>query len=230
MGMDLYQYLRGLKNDILINNRVDKGRRGMEGITISEKYAGDFATPEQIVGKFDNENAWETCMTIANQWAWKPNDVIKSKNECIQTLLSTVGGDGNLLFNVGPMMDGRIEQRQIDRLKEIGDWLKINGAAVYGTRGGPYLPTDHMVSTRKDNKIYLHVFDRQEASLTLPFPKGIKIKKAYFLKDGSPLQMDRDKSSITLSLPETMPDAEASVIVLELKRSALDIDIMTGMN
>lgn len=230
MGMDLYKYVRSLKDDILINNRVDKGRRGMEGITISKEYAGDFATPEQQVGKFDNENAWETCMTIADQWAWKPNDAMKSKKECIHTLLRTVGGDGNLLFNVGPMMDGRMEQRQIHRLKEMGDWLKINGTAVYGTRGGPYLPTDQMVSTRKENKIYLHLFESPAAPLSLPFPKDKKIKKAYFLENGDPIRIDRGKSSITLKLPETMPDTDASVIVLELNRSALDIDLMKGYN
>ena len=71
MGMDLYSYLRGLKDDLLINNRVDKGRQGMEGTTKSNIFAGDFATPEQRVGSFDDKNAWETCMTIAKQWAWK---------------------------------------------------------------------------------------------------------------------------------------------------------------
>ena len=226
MGMDLYKYVRGLKGDILINNRVDKGRRGMEGITVSKKYAGDFATPEQQVGKFDHENAWETCMTIADQWAWKPNDTMKSKKECIQTLLRTVGGDGNLLFNVGPMMDGRIEQRQIDRLKEMGEWLEINGAAVYGTRGGPYLPTDNMVSTRKDNTIFLHLFEKPENQLTLPLAKGIKIRKAYLLKNGEPLQISRDRSSVTIKLPETMPDGDATVIAMELNRSALDIELI----
>src|SRR5690606_2581784 len=115
------------------------------------------------------------------QWAWKPNDKLKSKKECIQTLLQTVGGDGNLLFNVGPMLDGRIEQRQIDRLKEMGEWLNTNGDAVYGTRGGPYLPTEIMVSTRKGSKIYLSLFKRAEGDLILPFPKNMKIKNIYFL-------------------------------------------------
>ena len=110
----------------------------MEGTTKSNIFAGDYATPEQRIGKFDNKNAWETCMTIGTQWSWKPNDKLKSKEECIHTLLQTVGGDGNLLFNVGPMPDGRMEQRQVNRLKEIGDWLKINGEAVYGTRGCAY--------------------------------------------------------------------------------------------
>ena len=169
-------------------------------------------------------------MTIATQWAWKANDKIKSKKECIQTLLQTVGGDGNLLFNVGPMADGRIEKRQVDRLKEIGDWLNINGEAVYGTRGGPYLPTNYMVSTRKGNKIYLHLFNAPKANLTLPFPKGVKIKNAYFLQDGQVVKIDKNKSSIIINLPESLPDVVASVVVLELDKLAMEIDVWQRIN
>ncbi|MFK5974180.1 MAG: alpha-L-fucosidase [Flavobacteriaceae bacterium] len=230
MGMDLYQYVRGLKDDILINNRVDKGREGMSGTTKSAQFAGDYATPEQEVGKFDNKNTWETCMTIGEQWAWKANDKMKSKKECIQTLLQTVGGDGNLLFNVGPMADGRIEQRQIDRLKEMGDWLNINGESVYETHGGPYLPTKRMVSTHKDNKIYLHLFNGENKSITLPFVKGIKIKKAYFLDGNTSVQVDQGRESFTINLPEILPDDIASVIVLELNKQAQIIDVIQRIN
>lgn len=226
MGMDLYSYLRGLKDNLLINNRVDKGREGMEGTTKSNIFAGDFATPEQRVGSFDNKNAWETCMTIANQWAWKANDKVKSKKECIHTLLQTVGGDGNLLFNVGPMADGRMEQRQIERLKEMGDWLAINGEAVYGTRGGPYQPTSYMVSTKKSNKIYLHLLNHPGKNLTLPFPKAIKINKAYFLDGNVQVSLNQDKASFNLNLPDSLPDEIASVVVLELNKPAADIEVI----
>lgn len=229
MGMDLYKYVRSLKDDIIINNRVDKGRKGMEDVTIDKKFAGDFATPEQQVGKFDNINAWETCMTIAQQWAWKPNDILKSKKECIETLLQTVGGDGNLLFNIGPMLDGRIEQRQKDRLKDIGDWLKSNGEAIYGTRGGPYKPLRNMVSTHKENKIYLHLFEDYKGPLHLPFPKTVKINKAFVLKDNLPLQIARDGSSLTIELPEAIPSFEPIVVVLELKRTVPEMDVFTKL-
>ena len=226
MGTDMYAYLRGLNDNILINNRVDKGREGMEDKSRSATFAGDFATPEQEVGAFDNTYAWETCMTIGEQWAWKPNDKLKSKKECIHTLLQTIGGDGNLLFNVGPMPDGRIEDRQLVILKEMGQWLSINGEAVYGTRGGPYLPSAKMVSTRKENKIYLHLLDKPGKKLVLPLQAGIAVKSVSFLQDGSPLQFTRDEESITLMLPGKLPDEVATVIELILDRPASEIDLI----
>jgi len=228
MGMEMYAYLRGIKEDILINNRVDKGRIDWGDSLRSGIYAGDFATPEQTIGAFDNESPWETCMTIATQWAWKPNDKLKSKKECIHTLLQTIGGDGNLLFNVGPMMDGRIEQRQIDRLKEMGDWISVNQEAVYGTRGGPYLPTERMVSTHKDNKIYLHLLENPGDELKLPLEKGIKITGAYFLDGNKSVGVNREKESFTLTLPGVMPDETATVIALELDRPATKLKFSNG--
>ncbi|MDY7394513.1 alpha-L-fucosidase [Aureibaculum sp. 2210JD6-5] len=223
MGMDLYAYLRGLDDELLINNRVDKGREGMAGITKSYKYAGDYATPEQEIGKFDIENAWESCITIANQWAWKPNDKLKTTQQCIQTLVQTVGGDGNLLLNVGPMHDGRIEQRQIDRLKEIGDWLKVNGDAIYGTRGGPYLPTVNYVSTHKNNTIFIHLLKKPEDQLKLKLPKGYKVKKAYFLDDNVALDYSVKKRVLNILLPENLPNAHVSVIALEMNKPLVDL-------
>lgn len=224
MGMDMYAYLRGLKEDILINNRVDKGREGMEDKSRDPRYAGDFATPEQSIGNFDNLYAWETCMTIGNQWAWKPNETLKSKEECIHTLLHTIGGDGNLLFNVGPMPDGRMEPRQVQLLEEMGEWISINQDAVYGTRGGPYMPTKEMVSTHKENRIYLHLLVHPGTTLTLPLQKEFLITSASFLEGGSAIELKRKKESYSLTLPESLPDETATVIVLKLDKPANQIE------
>ncbi len=224
MGMDMYAYLRSLKDDLLINNRVDKGRAGMEDNSRDSRYAGDFATPEQNIGDFDNQYAWETCMTIGKQWAWKPDETLKSKKECIHTLLYTIGGDGNLLFNVGPMPDGRMDPRQIDRLKEMGRWISMNQEAVYGTRGGPYLPTKRMVSTHKGNRVYLHLLKYPGKKLTLPLEKEIRIKAASYLVDGTPIKLKRNSDGYTLTLPGSLPDKTATVIVLELYNPASEIE------
>jgi len=223
MGMDLYAYLRGLKNDLLINNRVDKGRRGMSGITAdTAKFAGDYDTPEQEIGKLNLERPWESCITIGRQWAWKPNDELKSKKELLKTLLQTAGGDGNLLLNVGPMPDGRIEKRQKTLLAQMGQWLNVHGEAVYGTRGGPYQPTDYLASTRRENKIYLHLLDPDKTQFSLPFPGDVKITSASLLHNGQAVSFDSDGPGLKLRLP---PSAtyDFRVIVLELDEDAMHI-------
>ena len=212
MGMELYAHARGLRDDILINNRVDKGRSGMQGMTKGDEFAGDFGTPEQEIGGFNNDLAWESCITIGKQWAWKPDDQLKSVSECIHTLIKTVGGDGNLLLNVGPMPDGRIEPRQVEVLQEIGDWLDVNGEAIYGTRGGPWLPTNAWASTNKGKKVYLHVMATETRLLQLPLLDGLKIKKAKIIGGGE--VKVAIEGSILLTLPDILPSDYANVIEL----------------
>ena len=157
-GDELYNFLLEKQPSLIINNRISKGRHGMAGTTKQSKHnPGDYDTPEQQIGGFNRDRLWETCMTICNQWAWKPNDTMKSKKQCIQTLLQTVGGDGNLLFNVGPTPEGIIEERQVKRLKEMGDWIKQYNGTIYGTRGGPYMPAKWGAATCIDDKINLFV-------------------------------------------------------------------------
>ncbi|NOY59371.1 MAG: alpha-L-fucosidase [Calditrichaeota bacterium] len=221
-GMDLYRYARGLRDDILINNRVDKGRKDMQGMTLSQKFAGDFGTPEQRVGAFEIERPWESCITICRQWAWKPNDRMKSLRECIQTLAKTAGGGGNLLLNVSPMLDGRIEQRQIDRLRGMGEWLKKNGESIYGTQGGPFKPTDWMVSTRKGNQIFIHLFNWPGKELVLPELSGCQILSAR-LMGGREMKIMHRNGQIAIQLPPDPVDENDTVIVLKLDKESATI-------
>jgi alpha-L-fucosidase len=226
MGQDLYQYLKGLNENILINNRVDKGRKGMEGITISNKYAGDFATPEQQIGTYDIENPWESCITICRQWAWKPNDEMKSLEECLFTLLKTVGGGGNLLLNVGPMPDGRIEPRQAERLKEMGVWLGKYGESVYGTTGGPYKPTDWLTSTRKGNAIYITLLNYNESSLELPFPFETEIESCRLLEGGN-LVFNKSNEVLNIELPKNLTGELTTVLKINIGNDAINLETIS---
>lgn len=223
-GAELYTFLKKLDPKVIINNRIGASQ-GSDHPNLSPSILGDYATPEQKIGDLNMNNPWETCMTICNQWAWKPNDQMKTIKTCIQTLAKTSGGNGNLLFNVGPMLDGRIEQRQIDRLKEMGDWLKIYGESIYGTKGGPFKPNEVFAATRKGNKLYIHVFERKTADLILPALPGVKVNKAYLLKGGSISQRQDNNGVITLQLPAQLPNADDSVIVLELNTNAENLAI-----
>jgi alpha-L-fucosidase len=224
MGADVYRYIKTLSPGVVINNRLGKGTHKTMGPDI----VGDYATPEQVIGKMNLDSPWESCITICNQWAWKANDKMKSLKQCIQTLASTAGGNGNLLFNVGPMMDGRIEKRQVDRLKEIGDWLKVNGNAFYGTKAGPYMPDSIMAATRKGNKINLLLFQTKSTQFVVPAVEGRKVIKASFM-NGMGIEFKQNATTITLMLPAIMPDPNCSVIVLEMDAEVENIPLIKNI-
>ncbi|HEY3265891.1 MAG TPA: alpha-L-fucosidase [Armatimonadota bacterium] len=208
-GKDLEQYLHELQPDLIINDRIGKGRAGL---------AGDYATPEQTIGRFNRAAPWESCITICQQWAWKPNDAMKPLSECIRTLATCAGGDGNLLLNVGPTPEGEIEPRQVDRLKELGAWLRKYGKSIYGTRGGPFLPSGDGVATCKGNTVYLHIFQWPGETLTLS-PLPAKVLRASSLTGGKCAVRQTD-AGIELSVDSSRRDAIDTIIALELSSSA----------
>ena len=165
-------------------------------------------------GNYDVDQPWESCITICNQWSWKPDDKLKSLDECLSTLIKTVGGGGNLLLNVGPMPDGRIEPRQAERLREIGQWLSKNGEAIYGTKGGPYKPTNSIASTRKDNAIYIHLINFRGKELSLPFPFDAKVIECSWL-NGEKLPVTQKGDSVIIDLKNS-PGESINVVKISL--------------
>ena len=195
MAVDMYAFIKKIDPNVIINNRLGKTSHKV----LTPETVGDYATPEQEIGQINMRDPWESCITICQQWAWKPNDEMKSLKECIYTLSRTAGGNGNLLLNIGPMHDGRIEKRQIERLKQIGSWLKINDAAIFGTLGGPYKPDSIFSSTRKSNKLFIHLYSNKSKELKIPAVPGRKPLRAYFLEGGSIIHCSQSGNSISLS-------------------------------
>jgi alpha-L-fucosidase len=221
-GQDLYNYVRGLQPSIIINNRVGSAKRpGKDGSITAETAGGDYDTPEQEIGNFQNDRPWESCITICEQWSWKPNDKLKSFKECLQTLIRCAGGDGNLLLNVGPMPDGRIEPRQVDRLKEIGQWLDAYGQTIYETRGGPFKPGTWGASTYKGDSIYVHVFDWPERGLVLP-PVGKKVVSWKPLMGGQ-ADVKQDGHGISIKVAKEFRKDIDTLVELKLDGPASEI-------
>ena len=206
-SMNLFKMIRRLQPHVIINNRAG--------------LPADHDTPEQRIGKFQNDRPWETCMTICRQWAWKPDDQMKSLKQCIDTLVRVVGGDGNFLFNVGPMPDGRIESRQVERLKEMGAWLKQYGQTIYGTRGGPFRPGPWGASTHKGNTIYVHLLDGSDERLILPaIPKNIIDGN---ILTGGKVTVKQTSEGIEIVVPKTHRKELDTIIELTLNGPAGEI-------
>lgn len=139
-GRELDDFVRSLKPSIIVNNRVDKGRAGMSGITRGSHFRGDFGTPEQEVPASGLPEGvdWESCMTMNDTWGFKADDQNwKSPEELIRTLIDVVSKGGNFLLNVGPDGRGRIPSASVERLAAVGAWLGPRREAIDGTRASP---------------------------------------------------------------------------------------------
>jgi len=223
-GLDLYEYVRSLQPNIIINNRVDIGRSGMQGLTRDGGYVGDFGTPEQEIPPIGLPGVdWETCMTMNDHWGYnKNNHNWKSATDLIQKLADIVSKGGNFLLNVGPTAEGLFPQPSIDRLAAIGRWMKLNGEAIHGTIASPFTDLSWGRCTQKiidgGTRLYLHVFIWPgDGRLVVP---GIYSNpdRAYILSDREhELGITREEDSIVVQVPDVAPDSMNSVIVLEFK-------------
>jgi alpha-L-fucosidase len=127
------------------------------------------------------------------------------------------------LFNVGPKPDGTIEPLQAERLREMGKWLEKYGYSIYGTRGGPFKPTDWSVSTRKGNKIYFHILKWSGDSPKIILPDiGMEIKKCV-LADGGTVKFTRKKGENILEFDRKLLKPIDTIIEIEVAGNAMKI-------
>jgi alpha-L-fucosidase len=216
-GRDLYNYVRSFQPDIIINNRVGKGREGMAGTYDPETSVGDFGTPEQEIPATGLAYDWETCMTMNDHWGYNINDNNwKSEKDLIRKLVDIASKGGNFLLNVGPSAEGLFPQPSIKRLQAIGKWMNINGESVYGTTASQFESLEWGRSTTKPQKLYFHVFDwPSEGKLLVP---GLltEVESAYLMVDPqTSLKTKLYPDSTVISLPEQAPDPIVSVVVCE---------------
>lgn len=218
-GKDLYHFIKEINPNIIINNRVGKGRKGMQGMNEYDDAAGDFGTPEQEILEGTSDYDWESCMTMNDSWGFKKNDQNwKSSEKLIQNLIDVAAKGGNYLLNIGPMADGLIPAQSVDRLKAIGKWLKVNGEAIYATRSiRNYKEGDRIKYTvsKDGNYTYLIAEGLKGSTLTV---KNISPKQGsnmYMLGVKKPLQWSQlSNGDYLITLPKKLPTTTASVIKL----------------
>jgi alpha-L-fucosidase len=187
-------------------------------------FPGDFKTPEQRIpnlAELDGKD-WETCMTMNGTWGYKSyDDKWKSSVTMIRNLMDIASKGGNYLLNVGPKADGEFPVESVERLKEVGAWMKVNGEAVYATKGSPLQPLSWGRCTSKTENgntvLYLSVFEwPQGHKLILPDLKN-QIDKAELLATAEKLKVKKEKGGWVIDVPEKELHPAATVIKLWVK-------------
>jgi alpha-L-fucosidase len=215
-GRDLYNYLRQLKSSLIINNRIGKGRNGMQGMSKYKDAVGDFGTPEQEILNGTSENDWESCMTMNDTWGFKKNDSSwKSAEMLIHNLIDIAAKGGNYLLNVGPTSEGLIPDPSIQRLYEMGNWLSINSEAIYATNSiKQYKEGENIKFTVSKNGTYIYgiltKIEGKEIRLTSILP--VKNSKIYMLGIKKPLSWRKESADIIVRLPSELPCEYAWVL------------------
>ena len=153
----------------------------------------------------------ETCQTMNGMWGYKITDQnYKSAQTLVRYLAGAAGRGANLLLNIGPQPDGALPAAALERLDSMGRWLRANGETIYGTQAGPVSPRSWGVTTRRGDKIYVHILDWPDEELFVPV-RDERIRRAVRFADKRAVAFSQDKAGVTLRLGEKPAGADCIV-------------------
>lgn len=215
---EIYKLVHELQPQCLIGNNHHESVKEGEDFQMFEKdlpgkATQRFASKAEDIGTLPKE----VCETINGSWGFNIRDnKHKSRKTLIQYLISAAGYNSNLLLNVGPMPNGKIQPEHVQSLKEIGDWLNMYGETIYETRAGIIPPSKTMVSTQKDNTLYLHWLDNKNETVFVPDFKET-ISAVELFKSKQKLKYKKDSYGLLLKIPKDQLDDIDTIIKITLK-------------
>lgn len=230
----LVEMVRRHQPDIVLDNRLEASGEGFGSLVTKEPtpYSGDFVSPEQIIPPHGimtergEPAVWESCVTMNNNWGFHGNDnFFKPASMLIRKLVECVSKGGNMLLNVGPNARGEIPPQSLKILKEIGEWMHLNGDSIYGCGTAPVDKPDFGRVTKKGNKLYFHIFDAPISYLPLIGVKAEDVKAVRLLATGHELSIKPnwitgnypDICFVNMGPDPVPPDATDTVVMVELK-------------
>jgi len=180
----------------------------------------NYLTPEQHIPESGLPYPWETCMTMGNSWSYVPNDIYKPANEIIEKLVDIVSKGGNYLLNIGPSPEGELDPAAYQRLKEVGEWMKINSEAIYSTRMFSVFGEGEKIrfTQSKDGKTrYIFLFDFPDGKITLskiPFSQNDKVQ---MLGTDKILSWKQTVQGLEIIIPPSLKTVTNHVWILKVK-------------
>lgn len=216
-----FQELLKLQPGIITNDRLKR-----------PNFPGDTKTPEQKIptqAELDGQD-WETCMTMNGSWGYKSWDHNwKSTESLIRNLVDIASKGGNYLLNIGPKEDGSVPQESIDRLAQIGNWMKVNGSAIYATKASPLEDLSWgrctMKARDKNTLLNLFVFNwPSDGKLVVPAIAN-KAIDARLIATGKKLTVKNENGNIIIGLPPAAPDKIASLIQLNVIGEVANVNV-----
>jgi len=213
---ELAELVHNLQPDCIVSGRVGHDQGDYRSL-------GDNQIPGGVL-----QEPWEVPATMNDTWGFKVNDHNwKSARTLLRQLVDITSKNGNFLLNVGPTAEGVIPQASVDRLREMGEWMDVNGESIYGAGPSPF-PTNFEwgTLTTKPGKVYVHIYHWPKGEFVLYGLKN-KVSRAYLLADKSKMlkvsqRHDRklDNYELRVSVPPRAPDPRVSVLVLEIDGNA----------
>lgn len=202
--------VRKLQPQTIINNRCSFFAEQVPSLQ------ADFDTPEQVIGSYQTNRDWESCMCVVDApgggWSFRPDGKVKPYADCIRNLVSCATGDGNLLLDVGPDSYGVIPADQASRLAQIGQWMNNYGFTIYETEGGPFRNHKWGGYTFKGEKVYIHLFESAPDTIELP---DIKAKLVTYKNlTGGKVRVKQENGKIKIL--STKKDRNSPDTIIEL--------------
>ncbi len=215
----IYNYIRALKPEALVNNRVFTYRTGTAQTTAVMRL--DFLTAEQRALTDKPKDDFESCMTLNGCWGYHNTDQNwKSPQTVVDLLIQCVGLGGNLLLNIGPDGNGNVPEKSQEILREVGKWLAPVSDSVYGTRSAFYEVSDlpsGVFATAKEGKLFFHVMSRYTGGTLLVEAPANVLGDAVILNTGEALDYIQVNGKLFFDLSEVTRSAYDTVIALEVE-------------
>ena len=209
----------GRVQDIGMDSLAAIARENNPDLIIVDRSVGgryeNYRTPEKQIPDQVLSYPWETCMTMGDSWSYVPNDHYKTATQLIHILVDVVSKGGNLLLNVGPDAQGRLPEEALQRMKEIGAWLRVNGEAIYGTRPlYPYGGGHQCYTQSKDGKhrYAITLLDTPMSTISLELPEVVDRVRLIGLGDDARMQLRHVDGHTRLTVVATTPVHHALVV------------------